>query len=87
DDLFSEENAGFGEGFSDRVAQRLSAPADEDTMAYFLPRLFKWVAAAGTAAAIVLLMLTWTAEESLSMDAFAGISSISLDDVTALNNF
>lgn len=84
-ELYSDESRSFGAGFSDRVMARIGGNVSEKGMDYFLPRLFRWVAAAGVAAAVVLLTMTYVADDDLSMDALAGINQVSVEEVASLN--
>lgn len=83
--LYQDEDRSFGAGFGDRVMARIPNQSSEQGMDYFLPRLFRWVAAAGVAAAVVLLTMTYVAEDDLSMDALAGINQVSVEEVASLN--
>ena len=84
-DLYTDAPRTFGEGFADRVMAGATGEVSEKGMDYFLPRLFKWVAATGVAAAIALLMMTYIAEDTISMDAMAGVGDVGVADVIALN--
>lgn len=82
--------AGDGEGFGADFAERVTAAAYAEPgpgMGFYLPRMFRWVALAGAAAAITLLILTWYSSEGLDADAVAGISELSIEDVFAENLF
>lgn len=87
--LFPEES--FGAGFADRVMAAIddaeaSSPQEHgEQVDRMLPRMFRWVVVAGAAAASVMLAMTWLTQDSLSIDAIAGISDISIDNVYALN--
>jgi hypothetical protein len=56
---------------------------EEQSLAYFMPRMFRWVALAGAAAVLILLILTWSRYKSIDADAIAGISELSIGDVFA----
>lgn len=77
---------GFDPEFADRATEAaFSAPSPG--LADYLPRMFRWVAIVGAAAAIALLVLTWYQSQSLDADAMAGITDLSIDDEFAENLF
>lgn len=78
--------AGFGDGFADRVTAA-TLEGEEAGMDVFLPRMFRWVAMLGAAAALALLVITWYSNRSIDSDAVAGISDLSIDDAFAANLF
>ncbi|HHG85144.1 MAG TPA: hypothetical protein ENJ82_10405 [Bacteroidetes bacterium] len=75
----------FSPGFTDQLMDVLATETAEKGMEYFLPRLFRWVVLSGVAAAIALLIMTYVAEDTISLDAIAGLSELSVSDVIALN--
>jgi hypothetical protein len=80
------ESQGFDPEFADRVTEAaFSAPTPG--LADYLPRMFRWVAIVGAAAAIALLVLTWYQSQSLDADAMAGITDLSIGDEFAENLF
>ena len=82
-DLTAEE--GFSAGFSDRVMAQVNADMEEEAAVYTLvPRMFKWFAAAGVAAAIVLLGMVLLEGDSLSIDAMTGLSEVTIADEMTL---
>lgn len=48
---------------------------------------FKVMALSAAAAVILLLAVTWATEDTISIDAIAGISSLSWEDATAMESF
>ncbi len=78
------DNGGFSEGFSERTTAAAFAQ-NEEGLAANLSKAFRWVALLGTAAAVALLILTWTANDSLTTDDIAGVSALSLTDPIAEN--
>ncbi|MEM0996232.1 MAG: hypothetical protein AAGN35_04095 [Bacteroidota bacterium] len=83
-DLYADAAPEFAPGFVDGVMDRLESNR-EASVVEFLPRMFKWVAAAGVAAAVTLLVMTYLSQESISLDALAGINEISLAEVSSLD--
>jgi hypothetical protein len=80
------QESGFGPDFADRVTAAAFAPATEN-LGFYLPKMFRWVAFAGAAAALALLILTWYNAQSIDADAVAGISGLSIGDAFAENLF
>jgi hypothetical protein len=60
---------------------------DGQGLTFYMPRMFRWVAITGAAAALVLLILAWSRYNVLDADAIAGLSELSIDDVFAENLF
>jgi hypothetical protein len=83
--LYLDEDRSFGTGFADRVLARTHGEASEKGMDYFVPRLFRWVAVAGVAAAVILLTMTYINTNDLSIDALSGINEVSVEEVASLN--
>ena len=77
-DLMADQE-GFSEGFADRVTHAAFA-AQKDNVTDHLGKAFRWVALVGAAAAVALLILTWTANDALTTDDLAGISALSIAD-------
>lgn len=70
----------FAAGFASRVIDQLEAATGAQNLHQVLPKMFRWVAIGGVAAAIALLILTYYQQDSLSIDAMAGISDLSIVD-------
>ena len=70
----------FAEGFASRVIDHLEAATGAQNLDQILPRMFRWVAIGGIAATIVMLVLTYYQQDSISIDAMAGIADMSLAD-------
>lgn len=89
--LWPEEERQFAPGFEDRVMAALPGMEEEAAgkgdVISFLPTAFKWVAAAGVAAAITLLVLTWQETESLSWETLSGNAELRADDLITLNMY
>ena len=70
----------FATGFASRVMDRIEAATGAQNLDQILPRMFRWVAIGGIAASLVLLVLTYYQQDSLSIDAMAGIADLSIVD-------
>ncbi len=87
DRILEEERPQFSAGFADRVMARLEQAPIVANIDDYLPRMFRWVAVGGMAAAIALLVITWYQQDSVSLDALTGIADLGLSDSFALNSF
>lgn len=74
------DDLGFSEGFANRVTNNAFSQNVENELSDYLPKVFRWVAFLGTAAAIALLVLTWTEAERLSTDDITGVSALAITD-------
>lgn len=81
------ERPRFAQGFADRVLERLENGALAQNFEHYLPRMFRWVAVGGVAAAIALVVLTWYQQDALTLDAFTGLADVAITDDLALNSF
>lgn len=77
-DLYAEEK-GFSEGFATRTTEA-AFDSKSESFTENLTKAFRWVAFLGAAAAVALLILTWTANDSLTTDDIAGVSTLALTD-------
>lgn len=81
------ERPRFAQGFADRVLERLENGALAQNFEQYLPRMFRWVAVGGVAAAIALVVLTWYQQDALTVDAITGLADVAITDDLALNSF
>ncbi len=77
----------FEAGFADRIMERIEDEREEATVLQVMPRMFKWIAVAGIAAAVVLLAMVFIEGDTLSIDAMSGLSEVSLADELTLEMY
>ena len=75
---------GFESGFSDRVMDAIATDGEEATVFTLMPRMFRWFAVAGVAAAAVLLGMVLLEGDPLSIDAMTGLADITAADELTL---
>lgn len=85
DTLFAEE--GFEAGFAERVMGRIEDEKEEASVHQLMPRMFRWIAVAGVAAAVVLLAMVFLEGDGLSIDAMTGLSEVTLADELTLEMY
>jgi hypothetical protein len=84
-DLYADAPRSFSPGFADRIAEHVQGAGEEKGVDYFLPRVFKWFAVTGIAAAVALLLLIYLSQDSISIDALSGLSEVSLAEAESLD--
>ena len=84
-ELYADAPRSFGPGFADRISERIEEETGSPGVDYFLPRVFKWFAMAGVAAAVALLVMTYVNQDSISLDAISGISDVSIAEAESLD--
>lgn len=81
-----QQEAGFSLGFADRVMGQID-DKEEANVFQHMPRMFRWVAIAGVAAAAVLLAMFVLDGDSISIDAMSGLAEMSLADELTLEMY
>ncbi len=82
-----QQEAGFSPGFADRVMEQIDDEQEEANVFQHMPRMFRWVAIAGVAAAAVLLAMFVLDGDSISIDAMSGLAEMSLADELTLEMY
>ena len=70
----------FAPGFAERTTAVVFGASVNARWEEMVPRMFRWVAAAGVAAVAVLMGWSWLEQDAVTLDAMAGLADLSLSD-------